>query len=61
MTSSKNPAQMSEGQTLGFPPVGFANGGKPRQFLAPWRFVSLALFIQRRLILIESLLIFGGF
>ena len=40
---------MSEGQTFGFPPVGFANGGKPRQF-APWHFVSLALFIQGRLI-----------
>ena len=30
-TSSENPAQMCEDQTLVFP-LGFANGGKPRQF-----------------------------
>ena len=35
---------------FGFPPVGFANGGKTPPEFAPWHFVSLALFIQGRLI-----------
>ena len=50
MTSSENPAQLCEHQTLVFPLLALPTGENPASLPLPWHFISLALFIQGRLI-----------
>ena len=59
-TSSENPAQICEDQTLVFP-LGFANGGKPHQSLRLLGALFRLRYSYRVVLLLKSLLIFGGF